>query len=163
MLLTRLCADAGVQVLFETLVSRPVLEGNTIIGVVVEDKAGRSFIDAKVVVDCSADSDFAAAAGVPFIMGSGEEGEDLKMQPVGMYFTMSDIDIIALAHWARTTDDIPAQAIPGNDAQPDYGLWLTGFNKTVQDYKKNWQRSTTREYYTENRERPDVCQRYART
>lgn len=96
-------------------------------------------------------------------MGSGEEGEDLKMQPVGMYFTMSDIDIIALAHWARTTDDIPAQAIPGNDAQPDYGLWLTGFNKTVQDYKKNWQRSTTREYYTENRERPDVCQRYART
>jgi len=136
MLLTRLCADAGVQVLFETLVSRPILEGNTIIGVIVENKAGRSFIGAKVVVDCSADGDIAAAAGAPFIMGSGEEGEELKMQPVGMYFTMADVDLIALSRWARTTDDIPAQAIPDNDAQLDYGLWLTGFNKAVQAYKK---------------------------
>ncbi|RTL55301.1 MAG: FAD-dependent oxidoreductase [Bradyrhizobiaceae bacterium] len=136
MLLTRLCADSGVQILFETLVSRPVMEGNTVVGVVIENKSGRSFIGAKVVIDCSADGDVAAAAGAPFIMGSGEKGEDLKMQPVGMYFTMADVDLIALSRWARTTDDIPAQAIPDDDAQLDYGLWLTGFNKTIQAYKK---------------------------
>lgn len=135
MLLTRLCADAGVQILFETLVSRPLLEGNTVIGVVIENKGGRSFIGAKVVVDCSADGDVAAAAGAPFIMGSGEDGESLKMQPVGMYFTMTDVDLPALAKWARTTDDIPAQAIPATEDKLDYGLWLTGFNKTVQAYK----------------------------
>lgn len=135
MLLTRLCADAGVQILFETLVSRPLLEGTTVIGVVIENKGGRSFIGAKVVVDCSADGDVAAAAGAPFIMGSGEDGESLKMQPVGMYFTMTDVDLPALARWARTTDDIPAQAIPATDDKLDYGLWLTGFNKTVQAYK----------------------------
>ncbi|EKS29127.1 FAD-dependent oxidoreductase [Afipia felis] len=135
MLLTRLCAEAGVQILFETLVSRPILEGNTIVGVVVENKAGRSFIGAKVVVDCSADGDVAAAAGAPFTMGSGEDGRDLKMQPVGMYFTMADVDLVALARWARTTDDVPAQAIPNADDKLDYGLWLTGFNKTVKAYK----------------------------
>src|ERR1700730_13797913 len=30
MLLTRLCADAGVQILFETMVSRPILDGDTV-------------------------------------------------------------------------------------------------------------------------------------
>lgn len=135
MLLTRLCAEAGVQILFETVVSRPVLDGNTVNGVVVENKGGRSFIGAKVVIDCSADGDIAAGAGAPFVMGSGEQGEHLKMQPVGMYFTMSDVDIVELARWARESDDIPAQAIPENDKDLDYGLWLTGFNKTVRAYR----------------------------
>jgi hypothetical protein len=148
MLLTRLCADSGVQILFETLVSRPIMDGNTIIGVVVENKSGRSFIGAKVVIDCSADGDVAAAAGAPFVMGSGEEGEDLKMQPVGIYFTMADVDLVKLARWARTTDDIPAQAIPDDDAQLDYGLWLTGFNKTVQAYKRETGADLPRENIT---------------
>ena len=135
MLLTRMCVDAGVEILFETVVSRPVLDGDTVTGVVIENKAGRSFIGAKVVIDCSADGDIAAGAGAPFVMGSGEDGDAMKMQPVGMYFTMSDVDVIALARWARQTDDIPAQAIPDNDADLDYGLWLTGFNNTIQAYR----------------------------
>lgn len=135
MLLTRLCAEAGVQILFETFVSGPLLEGDTITGVVIESKSGRGFIGAKVVIDCSADGDVAAGAGAPFVMGSGEEGDDLKMQPVGMYFTMSDVDIVALAHWARDNDDIPAQAIPDRDEDLDYGLWLTGFNKSIRAYR----------------------------
>jgi FAD dependent oxidoreductase len=135
MLLTRLCADAGVQILFETVVSRPVLNGNIVSGVIIENKAGRSFIGAKVVIDCSADGDIAAGAGSPFVMGSGEEDEDVKMQPVGMYFTMSDVNVVELAHWARQSDDIPAQAIPDNDDDLDYGLWLTGFNNTIRAYR----------------------------
>ncbi len=136
MLLTRLCADAGVQILFETVVSRPVLDGKTVSGVVIENKAGRAFIGAKVVIDCSADGDIAAGAGAPFVMGSGEEHDEApKMQPVGMYFTMSDVDVVELADWARQTDDVPAQAIPANNKDLDYGLWLTGFNKTIQAYK----------------------------
>jgi hypothetical protein len=135
LLLTRLCVDAGVTILFETLVSRPVLAGHAVQGVVVENKAGRAFIAAKVVIDCSADGDIAAAAGVPFVIGSGTAEGAPKMQPVGMYFTMSGVDIVELAHWARRSDDIPAQAIPENDADLDYGLWLTGFNQTVRAYR----------------------------
>lgn len=135
MLLTRFCTTAGVQILFETWVSRPVVERGAMTGVIVESKAGRGFIGAKVVIDCSADGDIAAAAGVPFFVGSGDAGADLKMQPVGMYFTMANVDLPALARWARASDDVPAQAIPETDDKLAYGLWLTGFNKTISAYK----------------------------
>ncbi|MDB5368375.1 MAG: dependent oxidoreductase [Rhodospirillales bacterium] len=148
MLLTRLCADAGVQILFETVVSRPVLEGKTVTGVIVESKAGRSFIGAKVVIDCSADGDIAAGAGAPFVMGSGGNNAETQMQPVGMYFTMSDVDVVELAHWARQSDDIPAQAIPDNDEDLDYGLWLTGFNQTVRAYRAETKIDLPRENIT---------------
>jgi FAD-dependent oxidoreductase family protein len=136
MLLTRLCVEAGVQILFETFVSNPVLEGRAVKGVVVENKSGRQFVGAKVVIDCSADADMAAKANAPFVMGGGEAKP--TMQPVSMYFTMSNVDIKRLAEWARTSDDIPARAIPKTDEGLDYNLWLTGFNKTMQQ----WQRDT---------------------
>jgi len=132
-LLTRLCVDAGVQILFETFVSDPVIENGAITGVVVESKAGRQFIGAKVVIDCSADADMASKANAPFIMGSG--GADMVMQPVSMYFTMSKVDIKRLAQWARTSDDIPARSIPETEEGLDYQLWLTGFNRTLQKFQ----------------------------
>lgn len=132
-LLTRLCVEAGVQILFETVVSEPVIENVAITGVIVESKAGRQFVGAKVVIDCSADADMAAKANVPFVMGSG--GAEEKMQPVSMYFTMNKVDIERLADWARTSDDIPARAIPDTREGLAYGLWLTGFNRTLQDFQ----------------------------
>ncbi len=135
MLLARLCVEAGVQILFETVVSRPVLDGNVVTGIVIENKAGRSFIGAKVVIDCSADGDIAVGAGAPFVLGSGGSADEVKMQPVGMYFTMTGVDSVELARWARQTDDVPAQAIPDNDEDLDYGLWLTGFNNLIRAYR----------------------------
>jgi len=99
------------------------------------------------VIDCSADGDIAAGAGAPFVMGSGDDDE-VKMQPVGMYFTMSDVDAVELARWARQTDDVPAQAIPDNDADLDYGLWLTGFNKTIRAYREETNIDLPRENIT---------------
>jgi hypothetical protein len=102
---------------------------------VIENKGGRQFVGAKVVIDCSADADMAAKANVPFVMGSG--GTEAKMQPVSMYFTMSNVDVKRLAQWAKTSDDIPARAIPKTDEGLDYNLWLTGFNKTLQQWQKD--------------------------
>lgn len=136
MLLTRLCAEAGVQILFETVVSNPVMDGDTVKGVIIEGKTGRQFIAGKVVIDCSADADIAVRAGAPFAMGSGGESE--TMQPVSMYFTMDRVDLVRLADWAATTDDVPARAIPKTVEGLDYGLWLTGFNKSL----RQWQDKT---------------------
>jgi hypothetical protein len=136
MLLTRLCVEAGVQILFETFVSSPVVEESTVKGVIVENKAGRQFVGAKVVIDCSADADMAAKANAPFVMGGGEDKP--TMQPVSMYFTMNNVDVKRLAEWAKTSDDIPARAIPKTDEGLEYNLWLTGFNRTMQQ----WQRDT---------------------
>jgi FAD dependent oxidoreductase len=132
-LLTRLCVDAGVQLLFETFVSRPVTEQGKVIGVVVESKAGRQFLGAKIVIDCSADADMAAKAGVPFVMGA-DDGRN-TMQPVSMYFTMSNVDLPRLADWARENEDIPARAVPHDRGELDYGLWLTGFNGLLRAFQ----------------------------
>lgn len=134
-LLTRLCVDAGVQILFETFVSAPVIDDGVITGVIIESKSGRQAIDAKVVIDCSADADMAAKADVPFVMGSG--GREEIMQPVSMYFTMSKVDLQRLAEWAKTSDDIPARAIPDTVEGLDYSLWLTGFNKSLRKFQED--------------------------
>lgn len=134
-LLTRLCVDAGVQILFETFVSAPVIDDGVITGVIIESKSGRQAIDAKVVIDCSADADMAAKADVPFVMGSG--GSEEIMQPVSMYFTMSKVDLQRLAEWAKTSDDIPARAIPDTVEGLDYSLWLTGFNKSLRKFQED--------------------------
>jgi hypothetical protein len=134
MLLTRLCIEAGVQILFETFVSNPVVEDGVVSGVVIEGKGGRKFVAAKVLIDCSADADMAAKANAPFVMGSGEV--EAKMQPVSMYFIMKNVDLKRLAEWARTSDDVPARAIPDTEKGLDYGLWLTGFNKSLQAFQK---------------------------
>jgi hypothetical protein len=133
MLLTRLCVEAGVQILFETFVSAPYVEDGTVTGVIIESKSGRQFVGTKVLIDCSADADMAAKANAPFVMGSGDA--EAKMQPVSMYFIMKNVDNKRLAQWARTCDDVPARAIPANDKDLDYGLWLTGFNGMLRRFQ----------------------------
>jgi hypothetical protein len=133
-LLTRLCVDAGVQILFETVASAPITTNGKVKGVVIESKAGRQALMGKVVIDCSADADIATQAGAPFVMGSG--GTEKIMQPVSMYFTMTRVDLKRLADWARTTDDVPARAIPSTVEGLDYGLWLTGFNKSLRRFQE---------------------------
>ena len=134
MLLTRTLDDAGVTILFETVVSGPVMVGNRVSGVIIENKAGRSYIEGKVVIDCSADGDIAAQAGAPFVMGDGDAH---AVQPVSMYFTMSNVDVKRLAVWADAhPEEVPARAIPRDDKDLDYGLWLTGFNRMIQRFQK---------------------------
>lgn len=133
MLLTRLCVESGVQILFETVVSAPYVENGAMTGVIVEGKSGRQFIGAKVVIDCSADADMAFRADAPFVMGAGDT--EKTMQPVSMYYTMNKVDIKRLADWARTCDDIPARAIPDSDEGLKYGLWLTGFNGMLKQFE----------------------------
>jgi hypothetical protein len=135
MLITRLCAESGVQILFETVVSTPVMDGSQVTGVIVESKSGRQYIAAKVVIDCSADADIAARAGAPFLMGNGDENP--TMQPVSMYFTMAPVDLLALVEWAKKTDDVPARAIPQTQEGLAYGLWLTGFNQSIRQFQSD--------------------------
>ncbi len=134
MLLTRLCVEAGVQILFETFVSNPVIEQGKVTGVVIEGKGGRRFVGTRVLIDCSADADMAAKADAPFILGSGEK--DPRMQPVSMYFIMKNVDLRRLSDWARTTDEVPARAIPEKVEELSYGLWLTGFNGMLRRFQE---------------------------
>lgn len=72
----RMALEAGVHLLFHTMVVDPLWEipGTKLRGVVVENKSGRSAIHARVIIDASGDGDVAARAGVAFEYGDGLGG-----------------------------------------------------------------------------------------
>ncbi len=62
---SRLVQEAGAQILYDTVVSDVVMDGDTLRGVIVESKSGREALLADVVVDATGDADVAARAGAP--------------------------------------------------------------------------------------------------
>ena len=68
--------QAGVDVLLGTFAEGAWLDedSNTVGGVFLANKAGRSLARAKVVIDCTADADIAASAGAAFEVGAAEDG-----------------------------------------------------------------------------------------
>jgi len=59
-----LVREAGIQPMLHTLVVAPIMDGDSIRGVIVESKEGRMAVLAKVVIDASGDADVARGAGV---------------------------------------------------------------------------------------------------
>jgi hypothetical protein len=76
--------EQGVEILFHTYIVAPILEGRKITGIIMENKAGRQAVLAKVVVDATGDADVAAGAGAPF---------RLYRKPMTMMFNMVGVDV----------------------------------------------------------------------
>ena len=82
--------EAGVDLMLYTMASEPVMEGDTIKGVIVQNKNGREALFAKSVIDATGDGDIAARAGVPYIKGRESDG---KMQPATLMFKVAGVDV----------------------------------------------------------------------
>lgn len=69
--LTELCVQEGVELLFDTILTQPVLEeqdGCTkVTGVVVENKSGAEYYTADMFVDATGDCDLVYRAGIPTV------------------------------------------------------------------------------------------------
>ena len=85
-----LLEKAGAQMLMYTMACQPIMEGDTIKGVVVENKGGRSAILAKVIIDSTGDGDIAARAGAEYILGRETDG---SMQPATLMFKIGGVDM----------------------------------------------------------------------
>lgn len=96
------CLEAGVELLYYTWVAAPLRDGDTLHGVVVENKSGRQALTARVTVDCSGDADVAAAAGVPCVKGREKDG---KMRPLTTLFRLGNVDIRRVVEYARAHPD----------------------------------------------------------
>jgi hypothetical protein len=81
--------DAGVKELLHTWACSPIMEGNKVVGLTVENKSGRQAIFAKQVIDCSGDADLAARAGAPFAYGRERDG---KVEPVSVMPRLTNYD-----------------------------------------------------------------------
>ena len=67
--LTEMVHDEQIDLLFDTIASEPVMEDGHCKGLIVENKSGRAFYEAGVVVDTTGDADILFRAGVPTVQG----------------------------------------------------------------------------------------------
>ncbi|MCL4532382.1 MAG: FAD-dependent oxidoreductase [Actinobacteria bacterium] len=94
--------EAGVRPLFYSWVSEPLMDGDRLAGVVVENKSGRQALLGKVVIDTTGDADVAARAGAPFQKGRETDG---KMRPVTLLFRVGNVDLRKIAEYVEANPD----------------------------------------------------------
>lgn len=63
--LDEVLVKAGVELWLDTLFCQPVVEGNRVAGIEVENKSGRSVLRAHCIIDATGDADVACRAGAP--------------------------------------------------------------------------------------------------
>jgi len=61
--------DNGVDILFDTCAVIPHMDNKECKGIIVENKTGRGYYEAKVVIDATGDADILSRAGVPCVNG----------------------------------------------------------------------------------------------
>ena len=83
----QLVQEAGVHTMLHRLFVAPVMDGDTIRGVIVESKAGREAILAKRVIDATGDADIAYRAGAPTFKTPKEH-----MQAASVMFHLAGVD-----------------------------------------------------------------------
>lgn len=99
--------EAGAQALLYTFASDVIMEGNRVVGVIIESKSGREAIRAKVVVDASGDGDIAAKAGAEYYKGRESDG---KMQPATLMFKVAGVDMTRAVFPGEFEDDFEVPA-----------------------------------------------------
>ena len=128
--------EAGVKMYFHCWVADVVMDGNAVRGVVLESKAGRQAILAKVVVDASGDGDVFAAAGAEHEqrlhaiglvhrLGNADRAD---LAGVHVLRTLADVDRPGdLVHWERALRDARDERGDPKYSLRDWAAWvLTG-------------------------------------
>ena len=82
--LVEMLRQSRVELLLHTLIVGSIVEEGAVKGVLIENKAGRQAIRAKMVVDCTGDADVAAFARAPF---------RVVKKPITMMFNMAGVDV----------------------------------------------------------------------
>lgn len=67
--LTKWLKDENVDILFDTVVSQPIMENGRCTSLIVENKSGTQCYEANVVIDATGDADVLYRAGVPTVQG----------------------------------------------------------------------------------------------
>lgn len=69
LVLTDLLVKEHVDILYDTVVTKPIMVGGHCTGLIVENKSGRGYYSAKIIVDTTGDADILYRAGVPTQQG----------------------------------------------------------------------------------------------
>ncbi|TMV07879.1 FAD-dependent oxidoreductase [Ruegeria sediminis] len=83
----RLVEEAGIHPMLHRQFVAPIMEGDRVVGVIAESKAGREAILARVVIDATGDADVAERAGAPTCKSAPE-----KMMAASVMFHLAGVD-----------------------------------------------------------------------
>ncbi|NMA25418.1 MAG: FAD-dependent oxidoreductase, partial [Clostridiales bacterium] len=88
--LNTMVLEAGAELLLHTWVAAPIMDGNTVKGVIVESKAGRQALLGKVVIDSTGDGDLLPATGTETVdyMVPGS-----RIAQLGFVYWISNVDL----------------------------------------------------------------------
>jgi len=102
MVAMEMCLEAGVELLLHTFVVDTTVQNGAVTGVVAANKSGLQSLRASITVDCSADADVAARAGVPFQIGRAGDG---LTQPMTLFFRVANVDDERVEAYVRAHPD----------------------------------------------------------
>jgi hypothetical protein len=83
----KLVQEAGITPMLHRLVVAPILEGDSLVGVITESKAGREAILGRRIIDATGDADIAFRAGAPTYHTPRE-----KMMAASVMFHLAGVD-----------------------------------------------------------------------
>ncbi len=86
--LETMMTEAGVQLLYHTLIADTIMEADRVRGVILESKAGREAITARTIIDTTGDGDVAANAGCAYELGRMSDG---LLQPMTLMFEVTGL------------------------------------------------------------------------
>lgn len=94
--------ESGARPLLYTQTVAPIMEGDTIKGLIIENKAGRQALLAKAVIDCTGDADVAFRAGAQLRKGRETDG---RIRPMTMIFRMGNVNYAPLLKYLADRPD----------------------------------------------------------
>ncbi len=67
--MTEMIKNAGIDLLFDCMVTEPVMDGKVCKGIITESKSGKYYYEAKIVIDTTGDADILRRSGMPTVKG----------------------------------------------------------------------------------------------
>jgi len=100
-------AEANLTLMLNTDIIAPVMDGNRIVGLIIQEKDSdeMQIVRSLAVIDATVDGDVAAAAAAPFTLGGEDYGSHGTMQGVTLIFEVSGVDWITVMAYLRNDDD----------------------------------------------------------
>ncbi|MBN1400623.1 MAG: FAD-dependent oxidoreductase, partial [Anaerolineae bacterium] len=139
--LSQMLREAGVEVLLGTMLVEAIVEGDAIRAAIIENKAGRQAIAAKVFIDATGDGDLAARAGARYELG---RGEDSYGSSATLVFRLGGVDLEPLVAYIEAHPDEVADFEPHEVREAIFGhppkfIRLHGFKGLIERVAKTRQ------------------------
>lgn len=85
-------SEENITLKLDTEFIRPFMEGDRLVGVLVNESGTPMEYKAQRIIDATADADVAAAAGVPFTVGTEDYGVENRTMGVTLVFRVKDVN-----------------------------------------------------------------------